>query len=245
LFPVISNGFSPESSEKTMDGDSSPSTLPASGSTLIDDPSAFAIRSIAVETPIAFSIEPAVRFGDSKEELPGSTPLDSEAAKEPTSPLENACELNADEQDVFCYQPSKPESDVDEAHECKGVVDCTPEAPKSPPPPANEDWALPSPQLRLRSRSRSLDYAPSSAAKKSTSEVVDTRFSSPRFSLPPSSTSKDQSKGEIASITRCASADDLVSMFETSNAASGSHLSCVWPFSILTRFTSLNYHRPS
>jgi hypothetical protein len=122
-------------------------------------------------------------------------------------------------------------------------VDSTPEAPKTPPAPATEHRAFPSPQLRLRSRGHSLDYASSFSAKESASEVVNTRLPSPRFSFLLRRRSSSQSEGEITSITRCASADNLVNMFETSSTAQGSHTSCIWLCSILTRSTSL-YHYP-
>ncbi|KAF8499255.1 hypothetical protein F5888DRAFT_159597 [Russula emetica] len=272
LFPIISHRFSLDSSDKTTDDDSSPSTLPASGCALIDSPSVSATQIAAFEAPSALSVEPTVRIDDSGVGLPECTPLDTEAAKVTTLPLldlsnilhprkpepsgelqddsmssptiEDACELDADEQDVFFYQPSNSEGDDDETLDYK-EVDNTPEAPKTPPAPAIEDRALPSPQLRLRSRGHSLDYASSFSAKKFASEVVNARLPSPRFSFLFDRTSEGQSEGEITSITRCASADNLVSTFETSNAAHGSHSSCIWLCSILTRSTSLYHLRPS
>jgi hypothetical protein len=273
LFPIISHRFSLDSSEKTTDDDSSPSTLPASGCALIDSPSDSATQTAAFEAPNALSVEPAVRIDDSEVGLPECTPLDTEAAKVTTLPLldlsnishprnpepsgelqddsmssptiEDACELDADEQDVFCYQPSTSEGDGHggETLDYK-EVDNTPEAPKTPPTPAIKDRALPSPQRRLRSRGHSLDYASSFSAKKFASEVVNTHLPSPRFSFLFDRTSEGQSEGEITSITRCASADNLVSTFETSNAAHGSHSSCIWLCSILTRSTSLYHLRP-
>ena len=250
LFPVISHGFSLDSSEKTTDDDSSPSTLPASGCTSIDSPSVSAIQTTAFENPSALLVVPAVRIVDSEVGLPERPPLDTETEKVATVPLndlsnishprnpepsgdlqddsmscpaiEDAGELDADEQEVFCYQPSNSESDGDETLDYK-EVDSTPEAPKTPPAPATEDWTLPSPQLRLRSRGHSLDYASSFSAKTFASEVVDTHHPSPRFSfLLDRTTSEGQSEGEITSIIRCASADGLVSTFGTSNSAHGS-----------------------
>jgi hypothetical protein len=272
LFPVISHGFSLDSSEKTTDDDSSPSTLPASGCALIDPPSVSVTPAAAFEAPSALPVEPAVRIDDSEVAIPECPPLDTEAAKDATLPpldlstishprnpepsgelqddsmsspaIEDACELDVDEQDEFCYQPSNSEGDGDETLDYK-EVDSTPEAPKTSPAPATEDRALPSPQRRLRSRGHSLDYASSFSAKKSASEFVNARLPSPRFSFLLGRTSEGQSEGEITSITRCASADNLVSMFETSNTAHGSHSSFIWLCSILTRSTSLYHHRPS
>jgi hypothetical protein len=272
LLPIISHGFSLDSSEKTTDDDSSPSTLPASGCVLIASPSVFVTQTAAFEAPSALPVEPAVRIDDSEVGLPECTPLDTEAAKVATLPLldlssishprnpepsselqddsmpspaiEDACELDADEQDEFYYQPSNSEGDGNETLDYK-EVDSTPEAPRTSPAPATEDRALPSPRPRLRSRGHSLDYASSFSAKKSTSKVVNTCLPSPQFSFPLDRTSDGQSEGEITSITRCASADDLVTMFETSNAAHGSYSSCIWLCSILTRSTSLYHHRPS
>jgi len=273
LSPAVSHGFSLDGSEPSTDNDSSPSTLPASGCALIDSPYVSASQTAAFGPPSASSVEPAIRIDDSEVLLPECTPLDTEAGTVATLPLidlsnishsqvpepsgelqvdsisspaiEDACELDADEQDVFCYQPSNLEGDGDETLDYK-EVDNTPEAPKTPPAPATEDRALPSPQLRLRSRGHSLDYASSFSAKKTASEVVNTRLPSPRFSfLLDRITSDGQSEGEIKSITRRASASDLVNTFQTSNAAHGSHSSCIWLCSILTRSTSFYHHRPS
>ena len=269
LFPVISHGFSLDGSEKTTDIDSSPSTLPASGSTLTVNPLVSATQSTAFEAPNALSVEPAVWIDDSEVKLPESTSLDTEAAKEATlslldlsniphprkpepggelqeditSPpaIEDNCEFDTDEQDVFCYQPSKLGGGSDETLDYKGV-DRTPDTPKTPPAPLTEDHALSSPQVRLRSRCHSLDSASPFSAKKSTSEVVNIRIPSPRFSHPPDSTPGGQSEAEITFITKCASADDLASMLGTSDVTHGSRHSCIWLFAILTRFTSLFYH---
>lgn len=226
-------------------------------------PPVSAPQAAAFEDPGASLVEPAARIDDSELGLPETTPLDAEATKVVTSPLpdpshtrnpepvgelqgdsmssqatEDACELGVDEEDVFCYQPSHSESDGDETLDCE-EVDCTPEAPKTPPAPATEDRALPSPQLRFRSRSHSLDSA--FPAKKFASEVVNTRLPSPRFSFLLDRTSEGQSEDEITSIPRCASADNLFSTFESSNAAYGSHSSCFWLCSILIISTSLYY----
>jgi hypothetical protein len=264
LFPVISHGFSLDGSEKTTDGDSNPSTLPASGCALIDPPSVSATQTAAFEAPSALLVEPAVRIDDSEIEVPECTPLDTEAAKVATLPLldlsntshprnsessdelqddsmsspaiEDAWELDVDDEDVFCYQPSNSEGDGDETLKYK-QVGYTPETPKTLPAPATEDRALPSPQLRLRSRGYSLDSSSPFSAKKSASEAVNTCLLSPRLSFLLDRTSEGQSEREITAITRCASADDLISTFETSNAAHGSHSSCIWLCSILTRST--------
>jgi hypothetical protein len=235
---------------------------------LIDSPSVSATQAAAFKAPSASPVEPAIRIDDLEVGLPECTPLDTEAAKVATSLLldpsnishpgspepsgelqddsisspaiEDSCELDADEQDVFFYQPSNSEGDGDEVLHYKEVVS-TSEAPKAPPAPATEDLAFPSPQLRLRSRGHSLDYASSFSAKKSASEVVNTCLPSPRFSFLLDCTSEGQSEGEIASITRCASADNLVGTF----AAYGSHSSYIWLCSILTRSTRLYHRRPS
>jgi hypothetical protein len=269
LFPVISHGPSLDGLARTTDDDSGPSTLPSSGCALIDPPSVSATQTAASQAPSALLVEPAVRIDDSDVGLPECTSVDTEAANVPTLPLldqsnisyprnpelsgemqddtmscpaiEDACELDDDDEDVFCYQPSNSEGDGDETLDNK-EVDSTPEAPKTSPAPTTEDRALPSPQLRLRSRGHSLDSA--SSAKKS-AEVVNTRLLSPRFSLLLDHTSEGQSEDQISSITRCASADDLVSTFEASNAAHGSHYSCISPYSILTRSTSFYHHRLS
>jgi hypothetical protein len=240
--------------------------LPASGCALIDSPSVFATQTAAFEAPSVLSVEPAIRIDESEIGLPECTPLDTEAVKVTTLPLidlsnisharnpepsgelkddnmsspviEDACELDADEQDVFCYQPSNSDGDEDETLDYK-EVDSTPEALRTPPAPATEDRAFPSPQLRLRSRGHSLDYASPFSAKKYPSEVVNTRHPSPRFSFLLDRTSDGQSEDEITLITRCASADNLVSTFETSNAAHGNHSTCIWLCSMLTRSPSL------
>jgi hypothetical protein len=138
---------------------------------------------------------------------------------------------------MFHYQPSKSGDDGDETFDYK-EVECTPEAPRTPPAPATEDQALPSPHLipSSRSRSHSLGCAPSLPANKTSSEVSVTRSSpSRRFSLPPDITTnwaaaecsaryalddiqvgtKGQSRDEIISITRCASVDDFSGTSET------------------------------
>lgn len=227
-----------DSSEKTTDVDSNPSTLAGSACALIDSLSGFATQTTALEAPSELLVEPAVQIDDLQVELPDYTTLDTEAAKVATLPLldlsnishprnpepsgelqddsmpslviEDVCELDADEQDVFCYQPLNSEGNGDETLNYKEVDNAT-EAPKTPPAPATEVRALPSPQLRLRSRSHSLDYASSFSAKKSTSEVVNTRLTSMQFSFPPDRTSEGQG------ITRCASAGDLVKTYETPN----------------------------
>ena len=269
LSPVISHGFSLDSSEKTT---SSPSTLPTSDCTLIDPPSVSATQTAAFEASSALSVEPAVWIDDSEAGLLECTPVYTEAAKVAVSPLpelsniphprnpepsgelqddsvsfpaiEDACDLDADEEDVFCYQPSNSEGNDDKMLDYK-EVDSTPEAPKTPPAPATEDRALPSPRLRFRSRGHSLDYASSFSAKKTALEVVNTHPASPRFSFLLDRTSEGQNQGEITSITRRASVDDLVSTFGASNAAHGIHSSCIWLCSILTGSTSLNHHRLS
>jgi len=268
LYPAISHGFSLDSSDKTRDDDSSLSTLPYSGCALIDSPSVSATQTAAFEAPSALSVEPVVRIDDSEVVLPECAPLDAEAAKVVTLPLidlsnishprnpepsgelqddsmsspaiEDACEL-ADEQDVFCYQPSNSEGDASGDETLDYKVDCTRDTPKTPPAPATETRAFSSPH-RLRSRGHSLDHASSFSAKKSASEVVNTGVSSPRFSFLLDRTSEGQSEGEITSITRCASTGDLVSTFENSNAVYGSHSSYIWLCSILTRSSSI-YHR--
>lgn len=269
LFPVISYGFSLDSSEKPT---SSPSTLPTSGCTLIDSPSVSATQTASFEASSALSVEPAVWIDDSEARLLECTLLDTEAAKVAISPLpglstiphpqnpepsgepqddsvsspaiEDACDLDTDEEDVFCYQPSSSEGDDDKMLDYK-EVDSTPEAPKTPPAPAAEDRALPSPRLRLRSRGHSLDYASSFSAKKTALETVNTHLASPRFPFLLDRTSEGQNEGEITSITRRASVDDLVSTFGASNAAHGIHYSCTRLCSILTRSTSLYHHRLS
>lgn len=125
----------------------------------------------------------------------------------PSPAIEDVCGLDADEQDVFCYKPLNSEGDGDETLDYKEVDS---KALKTSPTPASEVRALPSPQLRLRSRGHSLDYASSFSAKKSASEVVNTHLTTPRFSFPPDRTSEGQS------IIRCASASDLVNTYETS-----------------------------
>ena len=254
LFPVIPHGFSLDGSEKTTDQDFSPSTLPASGRPLIDSSPVSATQTAAFEAPSALFVEPAVRIDDSEVGLPECPSLETKAANatlqlldlsnishprnpEPSGELqddsmsspaiEDACELDVDEEDVFCYQPSNLEGDGDETLDYK-EVDCTPEVPKTPPAPGTRDRALPSPQLRLRSRSLSLDSASSFSAKKSASEVVNTRLPSPRLSFLLDRTSVGPSEGGITSITRCASADNLVNTFETSDAAHGIYSSCIW-----------------
>jgi hypothetical protein len=253
----------PVSSEKTTDDDPSASTLPALVCALIDSSSVSATQTAAFEAPSALLVESVVWIDDSEVELPGFTPLDTDSEKVAALPLpdpsntslpqnpepsgelqDDACELDTDDQDVFCYQPSNSEGDGDEKLDYK-EVDSTPEAPKTPPAPATEDRALPSPQLRLRSRGHSLDSASSFSAKKSASEVVNTRLPSPRFSFLFDRTSEGQSEGGIPSITRCASADDLARTFETYNAAHGINSSCIWLCSVLTRSTSLYHHRLS
>jgi hypothetical protein len=169
--------------------------------------------------------------------------------------VEDACEFDADEQEVFHYQPPNSGSDGDGTFDYNGV-DCTPEAPRTAPAPATEDQALPSPYLTppLGSREHSLDRAPSSSpAKKTTSEVIARSDLSPRFSLPPDVTTKwavaeravryasddiqvgikGQSGDEIISITRCASVDNFSSTFETTSAH-GSYFGCIWLYTILT-----------
>ena len=227
-------------------------------------------QTVALQTPSILFVEPAVRVDDSEVGLSDCTLLDTEVARVATLPLsdlsniphprnlepsgelqddsmppsaiEDACKLDVDEEDVFCYQPSNSEDDGDETLDYK-EVDSTP--PKTPPAPATEARVLPSPQLRLRSRGHSLDSAPSFSPKKSASEVVNIRLSSPRFSSLLDRTSGGQSEDQIPSITRCASAEDFVSTFETCNAAHGSQSSCIWLCFMLTSSTSLYHHRSS
>lgn len=281
---ISSFEFSLDNSEKALDGDSTPPMLPASDSLLIDAPSIAVTQSAASEALSNMSVESAVRSDDSEEELPKGTSVDTEAAEGMTLPLpslssvsqpgllqdnsmsspavEDACEFDVDEQDEFCYQPPKSEDDSDETFDYKGI-DCTIEAPMTPPTPTTDDQALPSPHLcpLLGSRDHSVGCDPSSSAKKSTSEVINIRSPSRRLSLPPDAECtaryasddiqmgiKRQSGGEIMPITRRASANDLSGMFKTTtgNAAHGkNYFGCIWLFSILIIFSSLYHLRPS
>lgn len=275
--PVLSCEFSHDNSEKTTDGNSTPPMSPASGSSLIDAPSVAVTQSTASEALSNMLVE-SVRSDDSEEEPPKITPLDTEAAEGITLPLPSLSgvphpgilqdnsmpspdEFDADEQDEFCYQPPKSEDDSDETFDYIGI-DCTIEAPTTPPTPTTEEQALPLSYIcpLLESRDHSLDCAPSSSVKESTSEVINTRSLSRRFSLPPDAeysaryASDDiqmgirrKYEGEIIPITRCASANDLTGMFKPTegNAGHGSYFGCIWLFSILIIISSFYHLRPS
>ena len=226
-FPVLSCEFSLDNSEKTTDGDPTLPTMFA-----LDAPSVSVTQSTAFEALNTLSVESAVRIDDLDVELPESTLLKTEAAKEtgishsleseptgdgklldnsvPSPAIEEDRAFDADEEEVFCYQQLKSESDGDEKFDYE-EVDCTVEEP-TPPTSATEDEAFPSPHLRpsLGSRGRSLECVPSLSAKKCAAESA-ARYASDDIQMG----TKDQIKGETLSITRYISADDFSCMFGT------------------------------
>lgn len=257
--------FSLDNSERKANSDSSLVTLPASGYTSIAPSSASATtpQSTDFEALSPTSVVSVAEMDDSKPELPESTLLGTETAKEGTSPqldpsgishpqesrpgsehhsdhmsppaIQNTCEIDPDEQDVFSYQP--PKFDGDETFDYKGV-DWVPEAQLTPPVPSVDDPAL----LHSYLHGQFFFDAPSQSDEKSTPDIVNTCNLSPRISLPldviPKRTvaecasryalddiqvgMKVQSEGKIASIIRCASAGDLGGMFETTEKTQGS-----------------------
>lgn len=236
-FPILSCEFSLDNSEKATDGDSTPPRLLA-----LDVPLAFVTQSTALEALSNMSDESAVTYDDPDVEPLKSNPLESEAAKETGIPhpieseptgngklqdnslsspaIEVDCEFDADEEDVFYYQPLKSESDGDE------TFDYILEEP-TPPPSETEDQAPPSPHLRplLGSRGYSLDYAPWLSAKKFVAAECAARYASDDIQVG----TKSRNVGETISITRCISAHDFSGMFEntTSNAAHGMLFCCI------------------
>jgi len=157
--------------------------------------------------------------------------------------IDDASILDADREGVSCYQLPELESDGDETFEYKGT-EWTPEALGIPPTPAAEPRA-PLPELSplLESHDHFFGPAPSLPAT-SMPEVANTRNLSPQISrlqdviTMPAATEcapryasddiqvgvKGQREGKITSITRCASADDLGSTFEATQATHGNHL---------------------
>jgi hypothetical protein len=227
-FPVLSCEFSLDNSEKTKDGDPTLPTMFA-----LDAPSVSVTQPTAFEALSALSVESAVRIDDPDVELPESTLQNTEAAKEtgiphpleseptgdgklldnnmPSPVIEEDRAFDADEQEVFCYQQLKSESDGDETFDYE-EVDCTVEGP-TPPTSATEDQAFPSPHLRpsLGSRGRSLECVPSLSAKKCAAAESAARYASDDIQVG----TKGQIKGETLSITRYISADDFSYIFET------------------------------
>ncbi|KAI0005561.1 hypothetical protein BJV74DRAFT_792784 [Russula compacta] len=205
---VLSREFSLDNSERKANGDSCLVTLPASDSTLIIPSSASATttQSTNFEVWSPTSVVSVAEIDDSKPELPQSTLLGTETAKEDASPqldlssiphpqesrpgselhsdhmlllaIQNTCEIDPDGQDIFSYQPPRFDGDGDETFDYRGV-DWTPEAQLTPPVPLVDD-----PALHSYLHGQFFGHAPSQSDEKSTSDIVNTCNLSPRFSLP-------------------------------------------------------------
>jgi len=225
------------------------------------------------EAPSSTFVVAPVEIDDPEPELP-STSLDIETAKEdtptlldptnvpPSRPLEpgselhdkpffppameDASDLDADADGVFCYEPPELESDDrdEETFEYKGA-DWTPQTLGVPLTPPTQTEA-PLPDLQLLSgcyHAHGSDLAPSLSVT-SIQDVMKARDHSPRISHPPDITSKpaaaectaryalddirvgvkDRRESKITSITRCTSADDLGGTFRAIKATNGNNL---------------------
>jgi hypothetical protein len=241
---ILSRDFSLDNSDKTTDGDSSPSSSSPSESTLFDYASVSVISSPDFKVPSIVSVASSTEIDDPEPVPPNSTPLVSEATKEDTPTrvdpsnvalfpeqeprcaphnnpmsllaIEDAPDFEADGEGVSCYQPSESESESDdETFDYRGV-DWTPGELGTAPGPTTETQApLPDHPL-IRSHFFESTLSPSA---KPAARVYAPRYASDDIQIGV----KNQRESKTTSITRCTSINDFRGTLEATEITHSNH----------------------